>query len=132
MAPLASHVSKKFASLGYIERNKETTRFLVYRQHKDSWPKIGAPRRAARRTSTWPWTNLPRAWVSKKTLYKHFPGKEDRLVSMIVRAMRRGEESIGEADPSVPTIEHVDVRHAIAGCFGWRASSASAPDLTRS
>jgi AcrR family transcriptional regulator len=45
---------------------------------------------------------LLRAGVSKKTLYKYFPNKEDLVVSMIVRAMHRGKESIGEADPSFP------------------------------
>jgi AcrR family transcriptional regulator len=60
--------------------------------------------------------------VSKKTLYKHFPGKEDLVVSMIVQAMRRIEESIREADPSVPAIER---RETIFGTAAeQRADSA--------
>lgn len=49
-----------------------------------------------------------RAGVSKATLYQHFPSKDELVVSVILRLMRRGEERIGQIDPTLPPIQRLE------------------------
>lgn len=46
--------------------------------------------------------------ISKATLYQHFPSKEELVIHVIVRAMRRGEEFIHAQDPALPAIVRLE------------------------
>jgi AcrR family transcriptional regulator len=48
-----------------------------------------------------------RLGTSKRTLYQHFPSKEDLAVSLIVRAMRLAVEALDEGGPGVPAIDRI-------------------------
>jgi AcrR family transcriptional regulator len=49
-----------------------------------------------------------RLGVSKATLYQHFPSKEELVINVIVRSMRRGEEFIQQQDPSLPALVRLE------------------------
>lgn len=46
--------------------------------------------------------------VSKATLYQHFPSKDDLVINMIVRSMRRTEAFIVGLDPRLPPLERLE------------------------
>jgi len=48
-----------------------------------------------------------RLGTSKRTLYQHFPTKDDLAVSLIVRAMRLAIEALDEGGPGVPAIDRI-------------------------
>jgi AcrR family transcriptional regulator len=48
-----------------------------------------------------------RLGTSKRTLYQHFPSKEDVAVSLIVRAMRLALEALDAGGPEVPAIDRI-------------------------
>jgi TetR/AcrR family transcriptional regulator, regulator of autoinduction and epiphytic fitness len=50
-----------------------------------------------------------RVGISKATLYQHFGSKEELAISVIVRAMRRGEDYITSLDPGLPAIRRLEL-----------------------
>lgn len=47
--------------------------------------------------------------ISKATLYQHFASKDELAISVIVRAMGRGEAYIASLDPALPAIQRLEL-----------------------
>ena len=64
--------------------------------------------------------------IAKATLYQHFPSKEDLLVGVVVRMMRRGEEDLfSEVDPHLSAMARLDqgLRRSLTHRIGiWHGS----------
>ncbi len=56
-----------------------------------------------------------RLGVSKATLYQHFPSKDELVINVIIRGMRRGEEQMAALDLSQPALVRLErtIRHAL-------------------
>jgi AcrR family transcriptional regulator len=76
-----------------------------------------------------------RVGVSKATLYQHFPSKEDLVLSVILRSMRRGEESMTAGNPASPALDRLEqvLRQGILRRASlWSARHGTTPiSLTR-
>lgn len=56
-----------------------------------------------------------RLGVSKATLYQHFPSKDELVINVLIRGMRRGEEQMAAQDASLPAVVRLErtMRHAL-------------------
>lgn len=65
-----------------------------------------------------------RVGISKRTLYAHFPSKEELAVRVVTSGMEKVLRALDEVDPSLPAIERlanalrIAVRHRLS-VWGW-------------
>lgn len=45
--------------------------------------------------------------IAKATLYQHFPSKEELVIQVVVRLLRRSEEAFDKLDPQLPALQRL-------------------------